>query len=74
MICCVRNWNSAINDFTDMLKVEPTNSQARMLRGQAFAKQGQWNPAVADLSGAIHMDPNNWQAYYHRGCILRRYF
>ena len=63
---------NAINDFTDLLRVDPLNSSARVLRGRAYASLGQWAPAVEDLSAAIHLDPNNWEAFYHRGCILRK--
>ncbi|ESP04789.1 hypothetical protein LOTGIDRAFT_109285, partial [Lottia gigantea] len=66
------NWNNAINDFTDLLKVDPLNATARLYRGRAYAKLSQWIPAVQDLSAAIHLDPRNWQAFYHRACIIRK--
>ena len=68
----IRSWANAINDFTDLLRVDPLNASARVLRGRAYAAQGQWSPAVEDLSAAIHLDPNHWQAFYHRACILRK--
>ncbi|KAK6173455.1 hypothetical protein SNE40_016901 [Patella caerulea] len=66
------NWNNAINDFTDLLRVDSLNATARLYRGRAYAKLGQWIPAVRDLSAAIHLDPHNWQAFYHRACIIRK--
>ena len=72
MHCFCRSWLNAINDFTDLLRVDPLNGSARVLRGRAYASMGQWSPAVEDLSAAIHLDPNNWEAFYHRACILRK--
>lgn len=74
VLCLIwnRNWNTAIQDFTDLLKVDPLNSMARMYRGRALSEQNQWNAAVEDLSAAIHLDPKSWQAFFYRACILRK--
>jgi regulator of sirC expression with transglutaminase-like and TPR domain len=67
-----RNWPSAINDFTELLRVDPLNATGRLYRGLAYSKMSQWTNSVEDLSAAIHLHPDNWQAFYHRGCILRK--
>ena len=69
---CCRNWKQAIYDFTDLLKREPLNSRARLMRGQCYESLKDWNNALADYSGTIHLDPKNAKAFYHRGCILRK--
>ena len=66
------NWLACINDFTDLLKVEPYNSKARLYRARAYAKLKSWVPAIQDFSATIHLDPQNYQAFYYRGCILRK--
>ena len=68
-----RNWNAAIGDFTELLKQDPQNSEARVYRGRCHSALKQWNPAVEDFSAAIHLDPMNSLAFYYRGCILRKY-
>ena len=67
-----RNWQSAIHDFTELLKQDPQDSRARTYRGRSYAKLQQWNAAVEDLSAAIHLNPKNSIAFYFRGCILRK--
>ncbi|XP_048339434.1 tetratricopeptide repeat protein 6-like [Sphaerodactylus townsendi] len=66
------NWFTSINDFTDVIKIDPNNAEARTFRGRAYMKQGEYKKAAADFSAAIHLDPCNWMAFYYRGCILRK--
>ena len=67
-----RNWQASINDFTELIKVDPSDAKARMYRGRAYSKMRAWNQAVEDLSAAVHLDPQNYLAFYYRGCILRK--
>ncbi|NXJ74585.1 TTC6 protein, partial [Trogon melanurus] len=64
--------STAIQDFTAVIKEDPSNAQARLYRGRAYAKQQQYKNAVQDLAAAVHLDPSCWLAFYHRGCILRQ--
>ena len=68
-----RKWNSAITDFTELLRQNPTDSRARMYRGRAHTQLKQWEAALEDLSAAVHHNPNNALAYYYRACLLRKY-
>lgn len=68
-----RNWQASIQDFTNLLKQDPQNAQARTFRGRAYSNLKMWDPAVQDLSAAIHLNPNNAKAFYYRGCILRKW-
>ncbi|NXL07253.1 TTC6 protein, partial [Mesembrinibis cayennensis] len=63
---------TAIQDFTAVIKEDPSNAQARLYRGRAYAKQQQYRNAIQDLAAAIHLDPSCWLAFYYRGCILRQ--
>ena len=67
-----RQWESSVKDFTQLLKQDPTNAEARLYRGRAYSKLKQWNAAVTDLSAAIHLDPNNSKPFYYRACLLRK--
>ncbi|NXG30819.1 TTC6 protein, partial [Dromaius novaehollandiae] len=62
---------TAIQDFTAVIKEDPTNAQARLYRGRAYAKQQQYRNAIEDLTAALHLDPFCWLAFFYRGCILR---
>ncbi|KAF1612525.1 UNVERIFIED_CONTAM: Tetratricopeptide repeat protein 6, partial [Eudyptes pachyrhynchus] len=63
---------AAIQDFTAVIKEDPSNAQARLYRGRAYAKQQQYRNAIQDLAAAVHLDPSCWLAFYYRGCILRQ--
>ncbi|NXJ60022.1 TTC6 protein, partial [Rostratula benghalensis] len=63
---------TAIQDFTAVIKEDPSNAQARLYRGRAYAQQQQYRNAIQDLATAIHLDPSCWLAFYYRGCILQQ--
>ncbi|NXE76805.1 TTC6 protein, partial [Cochlearius cochlearius] len=63
---------TAIQDFTAVIKEDPSNAQARLYRGRAYAKQQRYRNAIQDLAAAVHLDPSCWLAFYYRGCILRQ--
>ncbi|KAF1676418.1 TTC6 protein, partial [Pygoscelis papua] len=63
---------AAIQDFTAVIKEDPSNAQARLYRGRAYAKQQQYRNAIQDLAAAVHLDPSCWLAFYYRGCMLRQ--
>ena len=67
-----RNWRYAIQDFSDLLKRDPLDAKARLLRGRCHEALDDWNSALADFSGTIHLDPKNAKAFYYRGCLLRK--
>ncbi|NXI46447.1 TTC6 protein, partial [Galbula dea] len=62
----------AIQDFTAVIKENPSNAQARLYRGRAYAMQQQYRKAIEDLAAAVHLDPSCWLAFYYRGCILQQ--
>ncbi|NXU57563.1 TTC6 protein, partial [Turnix velox] len=63
---------TAIQDFTAVIKEDPSNSLARLYRGRAYAKQQQYRNAIEDLGAVIDLDPSCWLAFYHRGCLLQQ--
>ncbi|MBN2142971.1 tetratricopeptide repeat protein [Candidatus Woesearchaeota archaeon] len=70
--------NKAIEDFTSVLELNPTEDQAYFARGVAHAIKNETDDsffpkAIDDLSKAIELNPTNSEAYYWRGkCYLSR--
>ena len=57
----------AINDFTEVIKREPQNTDAYNNRGLSHAALGEDEQAIADFSESIRLDPSFVLAYYNRG-------
>lgn len=47
------------------IKASPSNINARILRGQVYASQGQIDQAIATYQKAIELDPNNTAGHYN---------
>jgi tetratricopeptide (TPR) repeat protein len=61
------NYQEAIKQYTEALKIDPNLAQAYNNRGNAYAGLGDYKKAIADYAQAIKIDPNNAEAYYNRG-------
>jgi tetratricopeptide (TPR) repeat protein len=65
------DFEGAINDFTNVLKLELPNSpliaSVFLVRGAAFAAKGDYDSAVDDFTRAINLEPNNPVFYWARG-------
>ena len=46
----------AVDDFTTVLKLDPTNVNAYFNRGSAYDSLGQYEKAVADYTHALDLD------------------
>ncbi|MDR1363591.1 MAG: tetratricopeptide repeat protein [Spirochaetaceae bacterium] len=57
----------AIRNFTEALKLDPNYAGAYCNRGVAYAATGDYPRAIADLNQAIKLDPNYTNVYYYRG-------
>jgi Tfp pilus assembly protein PilF len=64
------NFESALQDFSQALKLDPENVEAYVHRGITYKDLMEIEAAVTDFSQAIYFDPRCHQAYYNRG-ILR---
>jgi tetratricopeptide (TPR) repeat protein len=60
-------FEAAVADFTDVVKINPDFIQAYIMRGMAYGQMGLSAAAVADFSHVIKVDPKNGNAYYARG-------
>jgi tetratricopeptide (TPR) repeat protein len=61
------NWNQAIEDYNEVIRVEPNYELAYNNRGLANYNKGAYDQAIADFNEAIRLNPNYADAYRNRG-------
>ena len=61
-----QNWESAIEDFTILIREEPAEKNNYYIRGYAYGKINQWNKAIDDYTSVIKIDKDYLDAYYKR--------
>jgi tetratricopeptide (TPR) repeat protein len=59
--------DSAIRDFDEAIRLQPTFGRAFVLRGSSHMLKGHYGKASADFNQAIRIDPRNAAAYCDRG-------
>lgn len=57
----------AIEQFTQVLSMDPGNVAAYIGRGTAYTERGQLDMAIEDFTEALRLDPDNAAAYLGRG-------
>ena len=57
----------AIADFGKLIKLDPTDSDAYIARGEAHIELGQYGKAIADFDKVIKLNPKSACAYNLRG-------
>jgi tetratricopeptide (TPR) repeat protein len=62
-----RNWDSAIWEYTQAIRLEPKHPAAYVGRGDAYEAKGEHEKAIADYTEAIRLKPNYAMAYNNRG-------
>jgi tetratricopeptide (TPR) repeat protein len=60
-------YESAIADFTEAIRLDPNYTAAYYNRGNAYNNKGDNDRAIADYTQAIRLDPNYAAAYNNRG-------
>ncbi|OPJ83192.1 tetratricopeptide repeat protein 6 isoform C [Patagioenas fasciata monilis] len=60
----------AIQQFTNVIEIDPLNVRAYVCRAQAYHKNHDLPSAVKDINRAIHLYPNKSQLYIIRGQYL----
>ena len=65
----LENYNSAIADFTETIRLAPKNIYAYFNRGIAKSHLGQHIAAIADWNEAIRLNPDFVSAYVNRGFL-----
>ena len=62
-------WEAAVRDYTEAIKLDGTNATAYFNRGNAYDQLGQVDLAIADYTQAIKLDPTDPDFYNNRGQI-----
>ena len=60
------NYEEAIHDYTQIIKIDPLDPQALFNRGVAKLKLDLFETAFTDFTGVIKLDKNFAEAYYNR--------
>jgi tetratricopeptide (TPR) repeat protein len=60
------DWDHALRDYDEAIKVEPKNADAWVNRGNAYAHKNQRDKSTHDYNEAIRLNPNLAQAYCNR--------
>jgi Tfp pilus assembly protein PilF len=61
------NYDQAIDDYNEAIRVEPNYPVIYNSRGLAYYKKGDYDRAIADYTRALTIDPNFADAYANRG-------
>jgi tetratricopeptide (TPR) repeat protein len=62
-----RDYDRAIADYTDAIRLEPNFAHAFYNRGTAYQVKRDYDHAIADYTDAIGLDPTYFRAYKARG-------
>jgi tetratricopeptide (TPR) repeat protein len=62
-----KDYESAVNDYTVILKNNPKEVFSLISRGSAYNKLGRYQDAMVDFNQAIEVDAKNEEAYNNRG-------
>jgi tetratricopeptide (TPR) repeat protein len=63
----VGNYGQAIDDYNEVIRLEPKYEVAYNNRGRAYYQKGDYDRAIADFTQAIQLDPKYAEAYRNRG-------
>ncbi|MGB3208718.1 MAG: tetratricopeptide repeat protein [Crinalium sp.] len=64
-----KQWQQAINDYNQAIKIDPQLAYAYNGRGTVYAYQKQWQQAINDYNQAIKIDPQLAYVYKNRGVV-----
>ena len=59
-----------MGDYTQVIELEPNDTDALFQRGSVFEKLGKLDNAVEDFTSVIALDPSHAKALYARGACL----
>jgi tetratricopeptide (TPR) repeat protein len=60
-------YDKAIADFTEVIRLVPKSPTGYYNRGLSYAKNKDYDKAIADFTEAIRLDPKNDASYHNRG-------
>lgn len=62
-----QEFDIAIGDFTEAIKLDPSETVAFAARGTVWIKKKAYDKAIADLNEAVRLDPSEAGAFLNRG-------
>ncbi len=65
-------WDRAIADYSEAIRLKPDNAQVFNNRGNAYFFNGQWDRALEDYDDAIRLQPDLAVAFSNRGNVYRK--
>jgi|694.fasta_scaffold24465_4 tetratricopeptide (TPR) repeat protein len=60
------NFEAAVDGFTNVLEINPENTEAYFMRGLNLTRLGEYELAIQDFSEAIARSPKGSESYYWR--------
>ncbi len=60
-------YDSAVNDFNEAIKMNPTDASVYLNRGRAHSSRKNYDSAIADYNKVIEINPKEAMAYFNRG-------
>ena len=66
-----RDYDKALEHFTEAIRLDPQNAEAYNFRGIAWKYKGQFDNMIRDCTAAIRIDPKFAAAYHNRGRAWR---
>ena len=63
------DWDSAITEFTEAVRLDPKHTEAYYGRGVAYEGKCNYDKAIADYDEAVRLDPNKATAFCNRGRV-----
>jgi tetratricopeptide (TPR) repeat protein/serine/threonine protein kinase len=66
-----KEYDQALEDYTEALRLAPRDAEAYVGRGLAYANKGDLGRAIADYDQGIALDPKYALAYHNRGDAYR---
>jgi len=62
-----KNFDGAIADITEAIRLEPDNCFAYYTRGLVYRGKNEFDAAIADFTKAIQLEPKDCHLYFYRG-------
>jgi tetratricopeptide (TPR) repeat protein len=66
-----KDYEKAIVDYTEAIRLDPTDEMAYFSRGIAYSHKKDYDKAIADYTEAIRLDPTDGDAFYKRGLAYK---
>jgi tetratricopeptide (TPR) repeat protein len=67
-----KQYDKAIEDFTEAIRLDPKLADAYLNRGVAFEKKKEYDKAIKDYTEVIRLSPKDGDAYFNRGVAYEK--